>query len=90
MMNIPDGSRSRNKQEIQSVYRGRKELGRITQCTKKKSLTLKELQTLGLSQSEKSGLRFWIFTEIFQIIHSEETQLRSGQIKLNVHFALLC
>ena len=36
MMNIPDGGRGRNKQEIQSVYRGRKGTGEDYSTHKKK------------------------------------------------------
>lgn len=60
MMNIPDEGRGRKKQEIQSVYRGRKGIGEDYSMHKKKGLT-KELQLSDLSQSGKSGLQFRIF-----------------------------
>lgn len=44
MMNIPDEGRGRKKQEIQSVYRGRKGIGEDYSMHKKKKGLTKELQ----------------------------------------------
>ena len=52
MMNIPDGGRSRNKQEIQSVYRGRKGTGEDYSMHQKK-VELKNYNSLIESKWKK-------------------------------------